>query len=341
MDIFEDHLWKLRHPSFWGRFRIVLALSGGADSVALFCAFARKLPAENLLAVHVNHGLRGEESEGDARFAAELADRYDVSFREERIDLKELKEESGRAGSLEGGARAIRYRLLLANAESFGARYILTAHHADDQIETVLYRLFRGSGIDGLSGMSWFRRLNDAVVLARPFLSFSRKEIHDYLHRLGETWRIDSSNVSSAFLRNRIRNELLPLLNDLFPNRVSGSVLGLASHTEELKRFLGSQLDDLLRKKKILFPEEAVLQNGTVTIPLTPFAEIPEYFVRIWFRRLWTAQGWPMGGMDAERWRILSEMAICQQPSFREFSGGVAVRLEEGVVRVFPPESPK
>ena len=246
IDILESRLlesWPLRGPV------VRLDASGRlrwTDSSAMLCAFARLGKRENLRVLHVNHQLRGEESEEDARFTARLAEKYEVSFREERIDPEELRLAALREGSVESGARTIRYRLLLKYAEGFGARYILTAHHADDHVETILYRLFRGSGIDGLVGMSPFRPLNDAVVLARPFLSFSRAYLTDYLTRLGESWRVDSSNRSAEFLRNRIRHELIPLLNYLFPGRVDSSIRKFASHAADLKEFLDAQLDAAL-----------------------------------------------------------------------------------------------
>ncbi|MGI5832091.1 MAG: tRNA lysidine(34) synthetase TilS [Thermoguttaceae bacterium] len=334
IDIFESRLLESWPFAARRETRCVLAVSGGTDSSAMLCAFARLGKRENLRVLHVNHQLRGEESEEDARFTARLAEKYEVSFREERIDPEELRLAALREGSVESGARTIRYRLLLKYAEGFGARYILTAHHADDQVETILYRLFRGSGIDGLVGMSPFRPLNDAVVLARPFLSFSRADLTDYLTRLGESWRVDSSNRSAEFLRNRIRHELIPLLNDLFPGRVDSSIRKFASHAADLKEFLDAQLDAALAAGG--GGEVLVRSDGSVVCSVEHLAKLPPILLSIWFRRLWRDRRWPMRGMDASRWSALAQMVSDGVSVRRELPGGLSAELYEGEMRLSP-----
>ena len=333
----------------WSRFRRVLAVSGGADSVALFRLF-----------VYLEGGARrkegddgeGEESREDARFVAELAGRYQIPFVVESIDPDELRRETEREGSLEAAARNLRYRLLLENAGRFGARFILTAHHADDQIETLLHRFFRGSGIDGLAGMTRFRPLNEAVVLVRPLLDFRRSEILDYLGRLGQAWRTDSSNESPDFLRNRIRNELIPLLTDLFPNRFEKSLLQWSGTCRELSRFLQDSLDrylaDYFDRKgggKTRFEEGAFSgivgeggERGTCppSFPLDLFREMPETLAREFFRRLWRDSNWPLGEMSQEKWRLLATMGREGTPSAVEFPGGIVVRVIKDRLEIVP-----
>ncbi len=233
---------------------------------------------------------------------------------------------------MEAGARAVRYRLLLKNAEAVGARFVLTAHHADDQIETVLCRLFRGSGIEGLAGMSPFRPLSEAVVLARPFLSFTRAEMTGYLTRLGESWRTDSSNLSREFLRNRIRHELLPLLRELFPGKAEGSVLKLAGQAADLKDFL----DSLIRRSLPDDGNEALFcRDGSVIVPMEALAGIDPFLLPVLFRRLWRRCAWPMGEMDAARWNALAQMVRGEGPSRRFLPGGLTAerRGREIVIR--------
>ena len=317
----------------WGGRRLLLAVSGGADSTALLVLFAQIASRENLLAVHVNHKLRGGESDGDAAFCVRLAEKYGVPIRVESIDPDEMDAAAAREGGLEAGARAIRYRLLLENAERFGARYVLTAHHADDQIETVLNRLFRGSGIDGLAGMSRFRPLSEAVVLARPFLSLTRADLTDYLTRLGESWRVDSSNGSPDFLRNRIRHELIPLLRDLFPGKAESSVLKLAAHAARLKEFLESRLDEALEPGA---EEGTPDSDGGARVSAERLAALDPLLAAVFFRRLWRERGWPMGGMDAARWEALARMALGEGPRRRSLPGGLTAERHGGDLLIFP-----
>ncbi|MBQ3387657.1 MAG: tRNA lysidine(34) synthetase TilS [Thermoguttaceae bacterium] len=326
-DSFESRLLEIWPRPVWEPFRLVLAVSGGADSSALLAAMARLGDPARLLALHVNHRLRGEESDEDARFTARLAEKYAVPFREERIDPDELRRAAVAAGSLEAGAREIRYRLLLRGAESFGARFVLTAHHAGDQAETVLYRLFRGSGIDGLAGMSRLRPLSEAVVLARPFLSFSRDELTEYLTRLGETWRHDSSNDSSLFLRNRIRHELVPLLNDLFGGRAIPSVLKLADRAAEIRTYLDDRLDAELASFGGTVSDGG---DGTGGFSAAALSRLDPLLLTVWFRRLWNRRGWPMGEMDAARWNGLVQMVREGADARRELPGGLSVEIRDG-----------
>ncbi len=332
-DIFETELRNASPRGGWGRHRLLLAVSGGADSAALLCAFARTVPRENLLALHVNHQLRGAESDGDAAFCVRLAERYNVPLKVESIDPAEMRLAAAREGGLEAGARAIRYSLLLRGAESFGARYVLTAHHADDQVETVLCRLFRGSGIDGLAGMSRFRPLSEAVVLARPFLSRTRDELTAYLNRLGQPWRVDSSNDSPDFLRNRIRHELVPLLRDMFPGKAESSVLKLASHASRMKEFLEMRLDEALGTDGEGFSADAA---GRVTLTAELLARIDPFLLPVLFRRLWRRQGWPMGEMDSSRWEAVTRMALGEGERRRFLPGGLTAERSAGGLLIFP-----
>ena len=316
----------------WGRHRLLLAVSGGADSVALLVLFAKLVPRDNLLALHVNHKLRDDESDGDADFCVRLAEKYRVPIRVASIDPAEMRAAAAREGGLEAGARAIRYRLLLENAEAFGARYVLTAHHADDQIETILYRLFRGSGIDGLAGMSRFRPLSEAVVLARPFLALTRADLTGYLTRLGESWRVDSSNLSPDFLRNRIRHELLPLLRDLFPGKAEGSILKLAAHAARLKEFLESRLGEADLDGDAVFPE----RGGGVRISAERLAALDPLLAAVFFRRLWRRMEWPMGEMDVSRWEALIRMTRGEGPRRRSLPGGLTAQRRGGDLLIAP-----
>lgn len=196
---------------------VVVAVSGGADSTALLDALVRmrdrKEPEIRIVAAHLNHLLRAEESDGDEKFVRDLAERLGVELCVERMDVAALR--AGR--NLEATARELRYDMLLRCAESSGADLVMTAHTRDDQAETVLMRLIRGTGIHGLRGIHAVRPLGPRVSLVRPMLDISRAEVIDHCSRRELGWRTDSSNFSIDLTRNRVRHELMPLLRSFNP----------------------------------------------------------------------------------------------------------------------------
>jgi tRNA(Ile)-lysidine synthase len=192
---------------------VVVALSGGADSVALLDILAN-LPGFHLTLVpaHLNHCLRGEESDGDELFARQVAARYGLTLEILRVDVAAAAAATGR--SLEEAGREARYGFFRGLAARHGAAAVALAHHRDDQAETVLLRLLRGSAGSGLGAI---RPKGEGGLLVRPLLEVSRREVESYLQAVGLGWREDSSNSDTRYLRNRIRHELLPLLASYNP----------------------------------------------------------------------------------------------------------------------------
>jgi len=193
--------------------RLLLALSGGADSVLLLHWLAAARPAARIRAAHVDHGLRGAESEADARFAAELCRALGVPFVCLRAELEP-------GPNLEARARAERYRLLVSEAQASAHTTILTGHHSDDALETVLMRWVRGTDLAGLRGprdeLVWRTAPGaPAVRVVRPLLTLRREEVRALLSARGLAWREDSSNADPRFTRNRTRARFLPLLEEL------------------------------------------------------------------------------------------------------------------------------
>jgi tRNA(Ile)-lysidine synthase len=191
---------------------LVVALSGGADSTLLLDLLTR-LPGYHLrlVAVHLNHCLRGAESDGDEEFCRGLAARHAVQFESRRIDIRQMAADLRL--NLEDAGRRARIEFLDEIRSTYGAAAVLLAHHADDQAETVLMRLLRGSGMTGLSGMTY----RNSRGYVRPLLDIARSEIERYLHHCGLEWREDASNSDTTYLRNRIRHELLPTLEEYNP----------------------------------------------------------------------------------------------------------------------------
>jgi len=201
----------LEHGLFRQGETLVVACSGGADSTALLDILANLhgFPLK-LVAAHLNHMLRGEESEGDERSVRAAALTYGIQVEISRVDVAALGQE--RRLSLEEAGREARYGFFREIAIRHSASAIVLGHHRGDQAETVLMRLVRGAGGGGLSGMR--PRCGEIV---RPLLQLSRDEIEAYLRKAGLIWREDGSNTDTRFMRNRIRHELLPLLETFNP----------------------------------------------------------------------------------------------------------------------------
>lgn len=202
----------LRHDvSLPSQATVLCGVSGGADSVALLLLLQRLAVSYpfTLHAAHLDHGLRPESAD-DAAFVVALCARLEVPLSSERIDVRALSVERGEG--LEAAGRFARRRFFEATAAGLGGAHIALAHHADDQAETILFRLLRGSGIGGLAGMR--PRVGPYI---RPLLSFSRAELRGWLQAQGEVWRDDASNLDPTFSRNRIRHQLLPELQTFNP----------------------------------------------------------------------------------------------------------------------------
>src|SRR5579864_954304 len=188
--------------------RVGVAVSGGADSVCLLHVLVELGPRWNLRlsVLHLNHQLRGEESREDARFVAELAARLGLPFYLGEADVGRIARKSG--DNLEQAARNERSRFFLDYLRSGAADRIALGHTRSDQAETVLFRFLRGSGSAGLAGI----RPVTTDGFVRPLLNVDRANIEQYLRERNITWREDSTNLSLDFARNRIRRELLPML---------------------------------------------------------------------------------------------------------------------------------
>jgi tRNA(Ile)-lysidine synthase len=214
---------------------IVVAISGGPDSVALLSILhhLRSSWELTLTAVHCNHGLRGAESEGDQKFVETFCQGLGVCLQVRQVGLHM----GGRKASLQAKARDLRYRVMQEVAAQCGADHIATGHTADDQAETVLLWMLRGAGLTGLSGMPAFR---DHKIV-RPLYDTKRQEILAYLRSSELSFREDSSNVQPYYLRNRVRSEVIPILNRLVPSSVN-ALCELADICREDDRYLDQQV---------------------------------------------------------------------------------------------------
>ena len=208
--------------------RLAVGLSGGADSVALLCAFSDRSRELGLVlhAAHLHHGLRGEEADADLAFARELASKLGIPFHEARVNTAEARRaprtpSSSHSGdlpadSIEGTARRLRYAWFRQLLSEIPLDAIATAHTLDDQAETVLAKFLRGAWTEGLSGIHPVLAFPEGPIL-RPLLQTTRAQIEAFLHARNQPWREDSTNRHLTFTRNRIRHELLPQLETWNP----------------------------------------------------------------------------------------------------------------------------
>jgi tRNA(Ile)-lysidine synthase len=223
---------------------ILVAVSGGIDSVSLLhLLLAVKDELDLDLAIgHVNHGLRGEESEGDEGAVRALARATGLPVRVEVADPAPLRlDRSSRdRPTLQEAARELRYGALYRIAGELECHHIATAHNADDQAETVLLRLFRGTGPDGLGGIP--ERSRDGRIL-RPLLRVERNEIEAFVDERGIPFREDSSNASDAYARNRLRRHWLPGLVGDFNPRLLRAIGGLAEAQQQDAEWIASLVE--------------------------------------------------------------------------------------------------
>ena len=213
--------------------RVMIAFSGGADSTALLLSMKEMLcegKIGGLFAAHLNHGIRGDNADRDQRFCETLCRDLDIPIATEKADVPAYALEHGQ--SLEQAARDVRYEFLERARRAFDADLTATAHHRDDQAETVLLHLIRGSGTAGLCGM---KPRNGSII--RPFLNISREEILLYLEERGADYCEDETNAENSASRNRIRNELIPLLCGYNPN-ISEALCKTASLCAEDETYL-------------------------------------------------------------------------------------------------------
>ena len=211
-----------RFPQLRGK-RVLVAASGGADSTALALAL-QDLGCEIALA-HVHHGIRGKAADADARFVAALAKILGAPFCLGKFDVP--AEAKHRGESLEMAARRVRRDFLAATAKRLKIRFIATGHTADDQAETVLMRIARGTSITGLAGIPYVSR-QGGVAFVRPLRDATRAQIVAFLKARKQPWREDRSNADDFALRNRVRNEILPLLEKRLNPGVRQALLRLA-----------------------------------------------------------------------------------------------------------------
>lgn len=236
---------------------LILGISGGPDSMALL-AMMKKLSMSyplKLVVAHVNHCIRGKESDLDEALVKKVCKAYGLQCEVERVDAK--KYAKGQKLSLEEAGRQIRKTFFYRLKEQYGADYVITAHHRDDNVETMLFNMIRGSSVKGLMGIAMYNK-----EILRPLLDFSKEELLEYCAKNKIAYRIDKSNKGTEFTRNRIRNIIIPEIEKINPNFKS------AFHD---KSFYFGEIDEMLSFFALDFIKQFCQMNSTeVECPIAP-----------------------------------------------------------------------
>jgi tRNA(Ile)-lysidine synthase len=310
---------------------VAVGVSGGADSMALLRALVSAKDQIGglgcVFAAHVNHGLRGRESDEDESWLRQQCDELGVSLAVRRMNNAAL----GRYRDVgrEAAMRELRYRLLTEIAEEAGARYVAVAHTRDDQVETVLFRLMRGSGLRGLAGIRRTRMVTTSVTLVRPLLGCGRDELRTYLAQIGQPWREDSTNQDVDFARrNRIRCELLPYLREHFNADADDAILGAADLAQEAQQLIDSLAADLLQECRVGG------RAGGASLRVDALAGRPQLVVVEVLRHAWRAANWPEQGMTRHSWRRLASFAVAGRGAAQLNLPGDVLASREGELLV-------
>lgn len=269
-----------KHQLLTDNSRYLLAVSGGLDSMVLldfFRRFAKKKFKSRFIVAHLDHGLRPESGD-DAQWLQDACAAQNLDCVSTRIKIKDLLA-SSQHSSLEALARECRYDWLLSQAQKHDCRYIVTAHHANDQAETILMRLIRGSQ-RGLSGMPYCRALEDCILI-RPFLGLTRTELESYAQYHQIVWREDASNHSQDFFRNRVRSQLMPLLLEENPQLLQQ----LNAHSQSWR----DEQDWISKQAKALFADLVEPSTESFQIQCKPLIELHPALQRALVREILTA----------------------------------------------------
>ncbi|MEM8678248.1 MAG: tRNA lysidine(34) synthetase TilS [Planctomycetota bacterium] len=293
----------------------VVAVSGGSDSVALLrlthAATALAASGCELVVAHVNHRWR-DDALHVAAFVSQLAHSLGLACDVEEVQTQGITSEET--------ARDQRYERLIQMAHRRGARYLITGHTADDQAETVLFHILRGTGLRGLAGIPAVRRLDESLTLKRPLLEWRRAQLRAYLTDIEQDFVDDESNRDLQFTRNRIRHELLPQLTQMFPSDPRDALRRLSGVAREAIDELQPTIEACL---------DAALQPGStqdlnrVVLHCPTLMRHSALVVREALARLWQRQRWPLGEMTYNRWVELASLALSAQEATTTFPGGV------------------
>jgi tRNA(Ile)-lysidine synthase len=309
---------------FW-TMPVLVGVSGGGDSVALLVALRRLVPADvarRLLVVHAEHDLRADAGD-DRVFVERLAARMGLRVVTRRLEVRPVGGEG-----VEAAARRLRYAFFAEAAAEEGGRHVLVAHSADDQAETILHRLLRGTAVAGLAGMPWARQLAPGVSLLRPMLGIRRQAARDFLVAVGEDWREDPSNTDRRHARNLLRHDVLATCEGTRYPSCTEAIVRLGRQAAAISGALRSAAERLLEEHSRRHPDGAVVVRTAGLAGLDPLL-VAEVFVALWAR-----EGWPRRDMTARHYEALA--ALVGGRGAEALPGGVHVTCQPDAMTVRP-----
>lgn len=316
----------------------LVAVSGGPDSVGLLHAVVECFRSQGatapLVVGHLNHGLRGQESDGDEAFVRQVFAglaaqpgnpqlKLACTRLEVRHDAQALHE------NLEALARKLRYAWLTEQARLHDVRWVLTAHTLDDQAETTLFHILRGTGIRGLRAMRPVRRLASDVWLVRPWLKIHKAGVLDYLKERGFSFRTDSSNLDKQFARNRIRHDLMPRLQADYNGRVVDALAGLANRANLACHLLDRQA------RKTLTKIERPRVGHMLVLAMPDIQKLSIEVLQSLYAYLWRREDWPRGNMGFREWDRLAHWTKTASKAI-ELPDGIQAVKKRLVVQLGP-----
>jgi tRNA(Ile)-lysidine synthase len=336
----ESELLRVWPTAKWEGLTVLVGVSGGPDSVALADCLRRHLPSNSrLVLAHLNHALRGQESDADQQFVSEFAKRLDCAFVTSKLEIAEVKGTAGpvgkagsdshdkltidtemggnawllenaRRGDDEESLRRLRYRFYEEIAGMCGARYVALGHTLDDSVETTFYNFVRGTGLRGLVGIPAFRELGPDVVIARPLIRTTRAQVMDYLIRHSVPYRIDSSNqLTDRYARNVIRHEVLPMIQRQVAPGVQLAVQRASEHVRDILEWVDRSAEPVMHQC------EAISTNNEVCVALKLAEQTPWPVMHAAIRTMWDRRGWPLQSMGYEHWQRLRALLLDEHSS--------------------------
>jgi len=315
-----------RYSMFQPHHRVGVAVSGGADSVCLLHVLRELAPRWNvrLTVLHLDHQLRGEESRQDAAFVRDLAASLGLPFELRETDVEALCRASG--DNMEQAARAARLEFFSSAMQAGTVDRIATGHTRSDQAETVLFRFLRGSGTAGLAGI----RPVTEDGLVRPLIETDRADVEQYLTERGIPWRTDSSNVSEAFARNRIRHSLLPQLTRDWNPAMRATLAHTADWAQAEEAYWEAELARLV-------PVHLTVDSGAVLLRVDALGELPLAVARRLVRRAAETAKGDLRGVGFEHFAGILELAASAEGHGRLQIPGLDVFRSFEWLRIAPP----
>jgi len=329
---------------------VLVAVSGGPDSVALLLTLEELARSEFALALtvaHLHHGLRETAADEDRLFVEKLAARLGLPCETGRADVPAEAERPGIG--IEEAARNLRRRFLADAARRAGAGKVALGHTADDRVETVLFRILRGTGVEGLVALEPRAPLDadSGIEIIRPLLDVSRAEVIAFLEARGQVWREDETNRSRRHARNRIRHELLPLLREGFNPKVEEALLRLSDQAGAAGEVLADTLEAVWCQivheaggETSRDREGAVPSPGAVVIDADDFEALRPWLQGALLRRAVERLGGGLKHMSAERTRAAVEALLAKSVAGPvELPGALVATRRRRAIRIGPSEA--